>query len=170
MSRTTLDLAANPVRKARRSRGRTIKKIAGEAGIHEQAWYLTECGCYQKIPPKILRYFSKHGVPIDITAYDDFRLRTQARFGENYFQPYIIPPASTSQPPLISFIEANGVDNITFFAKAACIQPSLLYRVTVGSAKQLPTQVRKALANFGLDPDDIYELNERTIEYYELCH
>lgn len=166
MSRAKVNLVGNPVRTARRSLGKSIGKIAQEAGIHEQAWYLTECGCYARIPPRIVTYLH-HRVPLDIAAYDVFRKQTQRIFGEAFLNPYKMPEASIRLPPLEAFIQANEIPNRTFFAKALCVQPSLVYRTLLGSARELPSQIREALKEAGVSEDDVYELNERTIEYYE---
>lgn len=170
MSRSNLSLSANPVRLARRSRGKTIKKIAEDAGINEHAWYLTECGCYRRIPPTIVKYLDNLGIKIDQEAYDEFREEAQRQFGKDFFSNYILPPPSTKTPPLLAFIDANAIVNLTFFSKAMCIQPSLLYRISRGKARELPLAVRQALLTAGISEDDVYELNERTIEYYESCH
>jgi len=166
MSRAKVNLVGNPVRAARQSLGKSIHKIAQEAGVHEQAWYLTECGCYARIPPKIVK-FLKHRVTLDHSAYEEFRKQTQRLFGQAYLTPYQLPEVSIKLPPLEAFLQANGIPNRTFFAKAICVQPSLVYRTLLGDARELPSQIREALREAGVEEDDVYELNERTIEYYE---
>lgn len=166
MSQAKVNLVGNPVRTARRSLGKSIGKIAQEAGVHEQAWYLTECGCYARIPPKILN-FLKSRTSVDVEAYEEFRKQTQKMFGKLFLKNYVLPEASVRRPPLDVFIQINDIPNRTFFSKAICVQPSLVYRTLLGEARELPSQIREALRNAGISEDDIYELNERTIEYYE---
>lgn len=166
MSVRKVNLVGNPVRIARQSLGKSIGRISQEAGIHYQAWYLTECGCYARIPPKILKYLSRRTV-INTSDYVRYRKETQEIFGEAFLVNYKLPEPSTRKPPLESFLEINGIPNRTYFAKAICVQPSLVYRTLLGDAKELPSQIRAALSNAGVSSDDLYELNERTIEYYE---
>lgn len=166
MSRSKVNLVGNPVRAARQSLGKSIHKIALEAGIHEHAWYLAECGCYARIPPKIAT-FLRNRTELDVEAYETFRLQTQRLFGKAFLSKYKLPEASIRLPPLEAFIQANEIPNRTFFAKALCVQPSLVYRTLLGDARELPSQIRDALKNAGVSEDDVYELNERTIEYYE---
>lgn len=166
MSRTKVNLVGNPVRIARQSLGKSISRISQEAGIHEQAWYLTECGCYVRIPPRILKYLSRR-TGINTSEYDKFRRETQQIFGEAFLENYKLPDPSLRLPPLEAFLEINEIPNRTFFAKAICVQPSLVYRTLLGDAKELPSQIREALGNAGVTSDDLYELNERTIEYFE---
>lgn len=166
MSQAKVNLVGNPVRTARRSLGKSISKIAHEAGVHEQAWYLTECGCYSQIPPKI-RLFLQHRTELNLEEYQTFRIQTQRLFGEAFLSKYKLPEATIRLPPLEAFIQINEIPNRTFFAKALCVQPSLVYRTLLGSARELPSQIREALKEAGVSEDDVYELNERTIEYYE---
>jgi len=166
MSRAKVNLVGNPVRVARCSLGKSIKKISKEAGVHEQAWYLAECGCYNRIPPRILKFLQDR-THVDVEAYDQFRRHSQRIFGEIFFSDYRLPEASTKLPPLEAFLQVNKIPNRTFFAKAICVQPSLIYRTLLGSSRELPSSLKAALREAGISEDDIYELNERTIEYYE---
>lgn len=167
MGKSLLDLSGNPVRIARFRIGKTVQQAADGAGIKWQAWYMTECGCYNDVPPKIERFLYGLGYLLSSDEYTDFRKAQQRKFGELFIQDKGLPVASLAHPPIKVYREHIGVRSRTSFAKGLCIQPALLYKLENGQAKHLPDQIYQALVTAGLTVDQADELDERTREYYE---
>lgn len=154
---------------ARKRLGKTVEKAAFEAGVNRQLWYLTECGCYSSIPPVIDYYLKQKDQPVDPLDYLQFRLNTQKEFGRKHLVGKGLPDQSLKIPPIEAFRLHCGVETRASFAKGLCIQVALMYKLEHGEAKHLPIQIYDALRIAGLPVDDLEELDERTVEYYE-CH
>ena len=168
MGKSLLKLSGSPVRKARKQLNKTVQQAADGADIHWQAWFMTECGCYNDIPPKIASYLANNGLTIDGEEYTEFRKSQQRDFGELFaIGERGLPPASLSQPPIRAYREHIGVRSRTSFAKGLCVQPALMYRLENGQVKYLPDQIYQALLVAGLSTEDADELDERTTEYFE---
>lgn len=170
MTRSLLDLADNPVRRARKKIGKSVEQASKEAGIHWQTWYLTECGCYSAIPPAITGYFRRKDLPVLNEDYQSFRLASQKEFGFQNLLNKGLPPFHSGIAPIQAFREHCGIDSRASFAKGLCIQVALMFKLEHGNVRFLPRQVYDALINAGLPVEDVEELNERTQEHYESHH
>lgn len=167
MPRSALNLTANPVRIARKRLGKTVKQIAKEADVHFQAWYLTECGCYNRVPPVILKYLFGKNILISNDEYQKFRQDSQALFGARHFNGCGLPAFSNTLPPIEAFRLHCGIESRAAFAKGLCVQVALLYKLEHGEVRHLPAQVFQALITAGLPVEEVEELDERTVEFYE---
>lgn len=166
MSRTTLSLNDSPVRVARQKLARTIEEAAEEANVHWQAWYLTECGVYNDVPPAIADYLAAKGRPVDDDAYTWFRENQQRKFGNHYFRNFKLPEPDLRVAPIKALRDEIDVSRL-HFAKSLCVQPALLYKLERAETRALPSQIRAALLTAGLTHEQVEELNERCIEFYE---
>lgn len=155
------------MRIARKQLGKTVQEAASGAGIHFQAWYLTECGVYNDIPPKIDSYLYSFGFLLKSEEYTAFRQANQRKFGEIYLIGKGLPAVSNLTSPIKSYREHVGIRSRTFFSKGLCVQPAHTYGLEKGSIKNLPTQIVDALVMAGVPKDDVEELDERTQVYYE---
>lgn len=167
VTKSLLDLTDNPVRQARKRTGKTIDRAAYEAGVNYQTWYLTECGCYDSIPPAILSYFRNKDTEVSQRTYQDFRESSQRCFGAQNFLGKGIPDFSNTQPPILAFREHCGVPSRAAFAKGLCVQVAFLYKLEHGEMRHLPRQIVEALLTAGVSAEDIEELDERNVEWYE---
>lgn len=167
MSHSPLDLSDNPVRRARQKTGKSISQAAEEAKINWQTWYLTECGCYDGIPPAILSFFRRRGVVVSQEEYTWFRNVTQREFGRTHFTGKGLPPFKSTVPPIEAFRVHCGIARRAPFAKGLCVQVAFLFKLEHGETKHLPRQVYSALLTAGLPVEEVEELDERTVEYYE---
>lgn len=167
MGKSLLDLSHNPIRLLRHRLGKTVQAAADEAGIHWQAWYMTECGCYNDVPPKISIYLKGKGYGFSDEDYQNFRLVQQRIFGEEYLKRKGLPAPTLAVPPITEFRKYHGIRSRTSFAKGLCVQPALLYKLEHGMVKYLPDQLYQALLQAGLPVEEVEELDNRTTEYYE---
>lgn len=165
-----LDLRDNPIRLARNLRGQSIEKAAADAGVHWQAWYLTECGVYNEIPPTILDHLSSLGEDATLVTqhYHEFVSQQRAAFSAKHKKHFTLEglgvPTRT-QSPVEHFRRTLGLSRLGF-CKSLCVQPGVLYRVEHGKSRSLPQQVRDALREVGMADSLIEELDTRTEEYY----
>lgn len=166
VGRSLHDLSGSPVRIARKRIGKTVEGAAAEAGIHWQAWYLTECGVYNDVPPAIDEYFYQRGYILIGSEYNEFRCRNQRDFGLLYLVNKGLPPVDNSVSPMTSYREWVGCRSRSFFAKGLCVQPAVLYLLELGKCKTLPGQLRSALLIAGVSEEDVDELDSRTEDYY----
>lgn len=167
MTRTKQQLYSSPVRVARNRLAKTIDEAADAAGVHWQAWYLTECGVYNDVPPSINSYLRKNDVAIDGADYTKWRRSRQREFGERHSLATIgLPEPSSRICPFLSFREWIGISRLEL-AKSLCVQPAVLYKLETGQSRHLPQQLAEALEVAGLPVELIDELNDRTEEFYE---
>lgn len=153
------------MRVARRLLHRTIGAAAEEAGVHWQAWYLQECGCYERILPAIESFFDKKDAGGKLQEeYREFVKSRRLQFNQNYSARHL-PKVNSNISPIELFRAQIGV-NRTSFAKRICIQPAHLYRLERGLAKYLPEQVVDAFQEIGFTLEDIDEFNERQEDFY----
>ena len=158
-----------PIRVARKARGLTLRKMAAEAGVHVQALYLNECGCYPTILPDILRYM------VDVLgsentevsrAYDTFVLEKRVQFGNSHaMSDYTL--GHLGEPrihPFIAFRDSLELSRLGF-AKGACVQPAVLYNVENCRCKRVPGQLIEALQDCRLPRVVIIELCLRFEEW-----
>lgn len=160
-------LVDNPVRLARLSLHKTIAEAAELANVDWQFWYLTECGCYERISESIVTFLNRNFITGELQeSYSEYRKRRQQCFGQDFPTLHTLPLVNSSVSPIESLWEALGIPR-TAFAKSLCIQPAHLYRLKKGMCKELPKAVVEALRQAGMSEDNIDELNERQTDFYE---
>lgn len=149
---TPADLALleeNPIRVARRSLNLSLHEIAHKSGINYQTWYLTERGCYDKIPGRILEFV------VDNSGFSEFWIRARysafvtgmrARFKQEFHYDY---ESLRTCRTLEQVCNVLGVSR-TQLAKLLCVQPAVLYKFDAGIQRRLPSQFVKALAEVGM--------------------
>lgn len=172
MTRTRLPLKENPVRTARESIHKTLQQAASGADVHWQLWYLTECGCYARIPPKIEHYLRRKQVWSEEVedGYRLYQLYCRDAFGKHYFtEGFELPQPSLAQHPVVAFIEQCKLSR-SQFAKQLCVQPAVLYKTVENASRHLPRQLIDALTEASLPVELLEELQIRMEEYYEKWH
>lgn len=165
--RSFLRLDANPVRVARRSMRKTIEQITKDANVNWQLWYLTECGCYDRIPPVISQYLADNGYFLLEQDYFEFQTRQRRRFSERFHPDTInaLPSAASEGCPLTVYRLSLGVARLGL-AKGLCVQPAVLWKVEKRHSKCLPAQLHQALLEFGMREENVNELDDRLEEWY----
>jgi transcriptional regulator with XRE-family HTH domain len=171
---TRVPLTGSPLRQQRQLLGLTLPEAAQQAGVHTQAWYLAEQGCYSQPPQKILNYLANNSIgnpannPINTDSllidYQDFISNKRLKFKETY-APHQLPEPTLLRDPLSQWLKENNFSRANF-AKAIAVQPSHLYRLAKKQRLQLSNQLTEALLGTGWTLEQLDELNERTEEFY----
>lgn len=155
-------LEASPVRVARLAIHKTIAEASEAAGIHWQTWFLTEQGCYEEVPGRIMDYLGRLSFAEE--EYYQYRFDKQKAFGERYS--LVLPPVDLHKSPVQSIRESLNLSRASF-AKSLAVQVAHLYNCEKGRARFLPSSLREALQNAGLPVESLDELDERQEEFYE---
>lgn len=167
--RAVTGLSLSPLRKARTELwpNKSLDEIVNEVGINYQMWYLTECGCYDSISPRIKIYLQNGGFDISRLdySYSEFQREQRASFRERYSDARINLLPVVSGNPMRDYWEQFGLSR-TAFAKALCIQPATLYKLENLQMRSLSGQLMEALEDAGMTIQNIEELNERIEEAY----
>lgn len=141
--------AKSPVRSCRVALGYTLLDISKRAGVNYQTWYLTERGCYARIPHAIAEFlvntFGYSEVWLD-RRYDEFVTAVRERFREEFSYDYA---ALAGCGTLEDVYETLGVSR-TQFAKLLAVQPAVLYKFSQGRQRELPGQLLQAFAEAGV--------------------
>lgn len=146
--------------------------MAKKAGVHVQALYLNECGCYPTVLPDILDCIVRelrHDPETVERHYKVYVERKRKAFGETHGFKFLTvddlgEPGGTH--PVIAFREQLELSRMGF-AKQACIQPTLLYNVEYCRSKRIPNQVVDAMLKAGLAPVVVMELCSRYEEWHD---
>lgn len=186
----------NPITSIRTSVDLSIREFARILSVGPQTLYLTECGCYTQIPPKIITriyeedfIFSEYpSVETVEVAYTFFRECKQRGFGATYgfyslpdrqadrqgivpvegnYYEYELPDWDGLSSPVESFYTSLDLSR-SGFAKSLAIQPSSLVRLNNKSLNHIPGQILKALTTAGLPINLLTELQDRHESYVRL--
>jgi transcriptional regulator with XRE-family HTH domain len=156
----------NPIRLLRLSEHKTLEAFAAECGIHLQAVYLNEMGMYPTILPSIMVVMKHYGLSeSEEDSYQDYVRRTRYDFGESHV-PYEIGEPSMSVSSIRQLRGSLGISTAFGFAKAICVNPTLIRNVEFGRVEVFSGQLNFALRDIQLDPSDIEELSYRHQEFY----
>lgn len=172
----------NPITSIRTSVDLSIREFARVISISPQTLYLTECGCYTRIPPKIIHRLIEEDylgtdrqetvlldtIPVGVvhSAYTFFRECKQRQFGLEYRLNTLFDWDGLSSP-VESFYTSLGLSR-SGFAKSLAIQPSSLVRLNNKALNQIPGQILKALTTAGLSNNLLTELQDRHESYVRL--
>jgi DNA-binding XRE family transcriptional regulator len=162
--------ATNPIRVARKERGWTLKEMAAKAGVHVQALYLNECGCYPHVLPSVLRLMvhvlDRNPAQVE-KEYNKFVADKRLTFGGDHaLNFYTLDHLGEPRiHPLLAFRDSLRLSRMGF-AKAICVQPTMLYNVENCQARRLPSELLKALKDAGLSRQVLLELSLR---YEDWC-
>lgn len=160
-----VELAGSPVRQARQQVHKTIAEASEEAGVNWQTWFLTENGCYEEIPGRIVDYLGRMNLAAE--EYYRFRESKQRDFGEKFnFAELELPPVDLRYSPIQLLREKLGKSR-TDFAKSMAVQTAHLYNCEKGKARFIPAGLRSALRVAGLSINNVDELDARQEEFYE---
>ena len=157
----------NPIRRLRLDQGMTLEQFSDACGIHLQAVYLNEMGMYPTILPSVLeamRYYGVSGSKSE-EEYQDYVKDKRYNFGEEH-SPYNLGSPEISSSSIKTFRVSLGYSTAFGFAKAICINPTVVRRVEFGKALEFPGQLNFALRDIQMDPSDIEELELRHQEFY----
>jgi hypothetical protein len=86
-------------------------------------------------------------------------------FGDNH-TPYELGTPSITVSSIKTFRTILGYSTAFGFAKAICINPTIIRRVEFAKALEFPGQLNFALRDIQVPPDDIEELELRHQEFY----
>lgn len=120
-------LPQNPIRSNRLALNLSHSDYADLAGISKQAVIRAEQGCYEEIPPSLLRCLMEHSFSSELQArdaYDNYRTEMR-RLSQRYFG--II--AERDRNPLVhpfTFLCLNNKVNPTQVAKDLCLSQATL--------------------------------------------
>lgn len=160
----------NPIRVARKERGWTLKEMAQKAGVHVQALYLNECGCYPHILPSVLRLMvhvlDRNPAQVE-REYKKFVADKRLTFGGNHALDFYTL-AHLGEPrihPLVAFRDSLKLSRM-MFAKSLCVQPTMLYNVEKCQARKIPLELIEALKDAGLPRTVLLEL---CLRYEDWC-
>lgn len=163
-----LDLADSPVRQARQAINKTINQASEEAGVNWQTWFLTENGCYEEVPGRIVDYLGRLNCVAE--EYYEYRRNKQKKFGSTYqLSELALPPVDITKSPIQSLREHLGKGR-TDFAKSMAVQTAHLYNCEKGKARFIPGGLREALSVAGFSKEKLDELDDRQEEFYEYNH
>lgn len=158
-------LVGSPVRIARQSLHKTIAEASEAAGVHWQTWFLTENGCYEEIPVRIVDYLGRLNVAAE--EYYNYRKEKQRAFGEEYnFSSLELPGVDLRCSP-VQLLREQLSKSRTDFAKSFAIQTAHLFNCEKARCKFLPTGLRDGLLTAGLTTEQVDELDARQEEFYE---
>lgn len=165
------DHFANPVRTCRKHLKLTLEQFSKLTGVHVQAIHLLENGCYTPILPRISEYLVNNYVIDPVTlqdSYSTFQFHTRATFGRshNFSSLQQVGEWNGDTSPFEEFRSQCLHVTRTSLAKGLCVQPAALFRLANNQVKELPVLVQNALSEAGLPMDLVYELNDRTREWY----
>lgn len=160
-----VELAGSPVRVARQAVHKTIAEASEEAGVNWQTWFLTENGCYEEIPGRIMDYLGRLNLATE--EYYQYRENKQREFGEKFqLSTFELPEVDLRISPVQSFREKLGKTR-TDLAKSLATQTAHLYNCEKAKARFIPSGLREALRIAGLSSEKIEELDARQEEFYE---
>lgn len=170
---TLLDMqrnTTNPIRVARTERGWTLREMASKAGVHVQALYLNECGCYPTVLPSVLRLMVHvlNCNPAEVErAYKKFVAHKRLAFGGGHaLNFYTLDHLGEPRiHPVLALRDSLGLSRLGF-AKSICVQPTVMYNVENCLCKRLPPELVGALADAGLPRTVLIEL---CLRYEEWC-
>jgi hypothetical protein len=145
--------------------------LAELCGINYQSVYLTECGVFPEVLPKIKRYIVKHLMEDESKLDSDYRrfVLDKRRFFAIQFADKLqmLPDPDLSDHPFQQFrLYLDAELNRTKFAKTICIEPAGLYRMERLPLPEIPSRIREALLQVGLSSENLEELNERVNEFH----
>jgi DNA-binding XRE family transcriptional regulator len=166
MSRKSELNANNPICEVRLQHHKTLMEFAAEAGIHFQALYLNECGCYPTILPALMALMTRKYQQDKLTLqnkYDMFVIKKRMEFADKH-KPYAWPEVDVSRSPVEMFRKALGYSQIGF-AKAICIQPTILYKVERGKSINIPESIKHAFKILQIPYEMVEEFNYRQQEF-----
>jgi hypothetical protein len=147
---------------------KTLEQFSAECGIHLQAVYLNEMGMYPSILPAIATRMKVHyglssaEIEEDYTSYVGNK---RFDFGEQH-SPYVLGEPSVFKSSIHEFRIGLEFTTAFGFAKAICINPTLIRNVEYAKVETFPGQLNLALRDIQVDPSDIEELQFRHQEYY----
>lgn len=163
----------NPIRTCRKHLSATLEQFSQLTGVHVQAIHLLEFGCYYPILPRITQFIvDNHIMSVEDlhSAYSNFQFHQRGDFGRrhNFNHLTTVGDWDGDTSPFEEFRSQIIRVTRTALAKGLCVQPAALYRLANNEVKELPSLVQNALSEAGLSLDLVYELNERTREFYSV--
>lgn len=163
----------NPIRLCRQHISATLEQFSTLTGVHLQAIHLLEFGCYYPILPRVASFIVDNNLMSaeDLSdAYSNFQFHQRSDFGRqhNFSHLNTVGDWNGDTSPFEEFRSQVVKVTRTALAKGLCVQPAALYRLANNEVKELPALVQSALSEAGLSLDLVYELNERTREFYSV--
>lgn len=161
------EVTSNPIRRLRLSKGKTLEQFADDCGIHLQAVYLNEMGMYPTVLPAVMRLMRAYGISLSEAEeeYQDYVRDIRFNFGEEH-APYSLGLPSVSVSSIKVFRDILGISTAFGFARAICVNPTLIRRVEYGKTDEFPGHLNFALRDIQMDPSDIQELELRHQDFY----
>ena len=159
----------NPIRILRLSVHQTLETFAQRCGIHLQALYLNEMGMYPTVLPSVMRYLH-HNYDVSETEteedYQNYVRNVRYSFGDNHV-PYDFPEPNSTVSSIRQLRSSLGISTAFGFAKAICLNPTIIRNVESGKIFEFPGHLNFALREIQVDPADIDELEYRHQEFFQ---
>lgn len=165
------DAFANPIRTCRKALSVTLEQFSQLTGVHLQAIHLLEFGCYTPPLPRVVSYLTEHDIISRedlLDSYSTFQFHSRSTFGRqhNFSSISTVGEWAGETAPFDEFRSQIIKVTRTALAKGLCVQPAALFRLANNQVKELPVLIQSALSEAGLSMDLVYELNDRTREFY----
>jgi DNA-binding XRE family transcriptional regulator len=146
--------------------GWNVEYCAKQIDVSASTIIRTEDGCYNDIPPTILRYIAPFFLSPDSvrTNYRLFKSDARRRvkdgkiFESFRFQAYVTTDKGVEKDtrnPFVIWRELCGFKSRLSFCKTLCLHPSTVKRLEDGEALDIPESVLESLREIELDPNFI---------------
>ena len=150
--------------------GWSLDQTSREMGVAVSTIIRTEQGCYNEIPPAILRHLITFFISADSVRDQYSRFKTGKRTAirdhravERQFawklKTYVQRHPETN-PFLIWRYQIAEYKSRLAFCKDFCLHPSTVKRVEDGVAEKIPESILEAMHEIWLDPDSIETLEK----------
>lgn len=158
----------NPIRVIRKRQQLTLEEMAAACGVHLQAVYLNERGCYHGVLPVIRQWIIKQGYEPELldSEYIEYQTYVRKEFGKSVNSDTYQVQAPTPLHPFIQFRTDLGQSRMGI-AKVLAVHPAGLYRLERAEAHGLSGQLKIALHDAGFRDWVIQELDYRCGEFAE---
>jgi transcriptional regulator with XRE-family HTH domain len=150
------EAVVNPLAAFRADQKWSLDECARIMGVSQSTIIRTEQGCYNDIPPSILRYLSDHHISRDAIIHDYHRFQSITRLrtldrAAYYFWGQSLTALIAKEPTANPFVLwREGIlryHSRLAFCKDLCLHPSTVKRVEDGLAERLPGSIIEALSS-----------------------
>lgn len=153
---------ANPYDSTGAPRGLNKTTLAELAGVTYPVVNRTQLALYDRIPPKLLIFFQKHGHPYEDypKMYRNHRGLVEAKSilkqkdlaGKDGKHWIVEEPEDVVTVPLITFADwrRRHFDSVMNMAKVLLVNPTIIANYENGITKSLPVGIRRQFRKFGM--------------------
>ena len=155
----------NPIKRLRRERGLSQKGLADALDMSTHGLLRYEQGLYEHLSPKILEWIGENtnDRAYEECAYQEFRKHQQwiaSQWVDN------LPPIQINAEahPFVTFREhittrAVGTKSRIRFCILLAVNPAVVLNYDKGKQGPMPSLIKEALTNAGVDPEYLHRLD-----------